>query len=497
MNTKKLVCPQCNYQFDNESDLAQIVQSLRDQEFAKELQAREQDIKAIADSQIKAREAELKNQELQRINQANEASRKEIEKLNIELTKAIETAKNATLTKEQDIAIQTNQLQNQLKELQTERDNTLQTIRLQNERELEKLQLQKEQELQRLQLQNEKELERLQLQTQKQLLENQNSTAIQIQELQSNLAKKDLEAQTKETALKSNYEFMLKQKEEELAREKELKSKLNVKLLGESLEQHCEIAFNRVRSVGFPNAYFEKDNKVVTDDDGTNGSKGDYIFKEYLPNSNPNHSPNSDPNSTPIELISIMFEMKNEEESATNKKKHKDYLAQLDKNRNKKSCEYAVMVSTLEKENDLYNDGIYEVYDYPKMYIIRPQFFIPLISLLTNAARKNAQDKAALITIQQQNIDITHFEEKIEDFKQGFTKNYNAAQNSFEKSITEIDKAIEQLQKSKEDLQKTAKQLGFADDKVAKLTIRSLTKGNPTMKAKFDELRQLNSTQPT
>jgi len=462
---KKLVCPKCNYNFDNEADLADFVKQLRDESFSKELKQREEEIKAAAQKDLKLKEEELKNQEYKKIAKVNEMAKQEIAKLEVELARVTEIANSTKVAKEQDIAIKTNQLQNQLKELQIEKEREIQRLKVDKELQIEKLNNQKMLLENSLRTEKEKELERLKSQTE-----------IQLQQLKSTIEKKDLEKQAELNNLKSNYEFLIKQKEEELTRERELKSKLNVKLLGETLEQHCEIEFNKVRQYAFPNAYFEKDNKVVKDELETKGSKGDYIFRDYL---------NSD---RQVELISMMFEMKNEEDGATNKKKNEDFLHQLDNNRTKKKCEYAVLVSTLEKDNDLYNQGIVCVHQYPKMFVIRPQFFIPFIGLLRDAALKNAQDKAALVSIQQQNLDITNFEAKIEEFKDGFLKNYNTADKQFQMAIAEIDKSIEQLNKTKENLLKSGRQLGLASDKVEKLTIRSLTKDNPTMKAKFNEL---------
>ena len=242
-------------------------------------------------------------------------------------------------------------------------------------------------------------------------------------------------------------------------------------MIGESLEQHCEAEFNKLRATGFQKAYFEKDN------DASGGTKGDYIYKETDEAGN--------------EIISIMFEMKNEGDETATKKKNDDFLAKLDKDRNAKNCEYAVLVSLLEAESDLYNTGIVDVsYKYPKMYVIRPQFFIPVISFLRNAAFNAAQYKAELALVKNQNLDITNFEDKIEEFKQGFARNYDLASRQFKTAIDEIDKSMKNLQKTKEALLSSVNNLRLANNKAEDLTIKKLTWNNPTMKAKFDDLKK-------
>lgn len=242
-------------------------------------------------------------------------------------------------------------------------------------------------------------------------------------------------------------------------------------MVGESLEQHCENEFNRLRMTAFPTAYFEKDN------DDSKGSKGDYIFREFDTDGN--------------EIISIMFEMKNEQDSTSTKKKNDDFFKKLDKDRNTKNCEYAVLVSMLEPESELYNNGIVDVsYQYAKMYVIRPQFFIPIITLLRNAAMNSMEYKRELAIIKNQEIDITNFEENMENFKTGFSRNFRLASDKFQKAIEEIDKTIDHLQKTKNALLSSENNLRLANDKAQDLTIKKLTRGNPTMKAKFDDLKK-------
>ena len=284
-----------------------------------------------------------------------------------------------------------------------------------------------------------------------------------------------LEKQNLENSLRQQFSTELKSrdaiiqyKDDEIARVKDMKLKLSTKMLGESLEQYCEIEFNKIRATAFQNAYFEKDN------DSSSGSKGDFIFRE---NDNEGN-----------EIISIMFEMKNEGDATATKKKNEDFFKELDKDRTEKKCEFAVLVSVLEAESDLYT-GITDVsYKYPKMYVVRPQFFIPIITLLRNAAMSSLKYKAELALVKNQSIDITNFENSINEFKTGFAKNYDLASRQFNTAITEIDKTIDHLQKTKEALLSSVNNLRLANNKSDDLTIKKLTKGNPTMTAKFDDL---------
>ena len=274
-----------------------------------------------------------------------------------------------------------------------------------------------------------------------------------------------------EKSLKEEYEFKLKQKDDLIDYYKDLKLKLSTKMIGESLEKYCENEFNKLRATGFQNAYFEKDN------DAKSGSKGDYIYREYDERGD--------------EIISIMFEMKNENDMTATKHKHEDFFKELDKDRNEKKCEYAILVSLLEAESDLYNSGIVDVsYRYPKMYVIRPQFFILIISILKNAAMRSLDYRKELALIKEQNIDITHFEENMNTFKEGFSRNYNLASKKFTEAIEEIDKTITHLEKIKKALLSSENNLRLANNKVEDLSIKKLTHKNPTMKAMFDELKK-------
>jgi len=295
-------------------------------------------------------------------------------------------------------------------------------------------------------------------------------------ELSSQLKFKDTETQLLEKSLLERFandlktkDEIIKLKEEEIAFRKDMKLKLSTKMIGETLEQHCETEFNKLRASAFQNAYFEKDN------DAKSGSKGDFIFKENDVHGN--------------EIISIMFEMKNKGDETASKKKNEDFLSELDKDRNEKKCEYAVLVSMLEADNDLYNSGILDVsHRFSKMYVVRPQFFIPIITLLRNAALNSLQYKAELALVKSQNIDITNFEEKMNNFKDGFARNYELASKKFTEAIAGIDKTIKELEKTKAALMSSENNLRLANNRADELTIKKLTHGNPTMKSKFDQL---------
>jgi len=296
-----------------------------------------------------------------------------------------------------------------------------------------------------------------------------NSVEKERDDLKVKIQSKDNEMQLREVSLKDKYENELKLKDEMVERYKDMKLKLSTKMVGETLEQHCEIEFNKLRATAFQNAYFEKDNDAKT------GSKGDYIYRETDRNNN--------------EIISIMFEMKNEGDETATKKRNEDFLRELDKDRAEKKCEYAVLVTLLEAENELYNTGIVDVsHKYPKMYVVRPQFFIPIITLLRNASMNSLKYKSELALVRNQNIDITNFEDKIHKFKDGFAKNYDLASRKFKIAIEEIDKTIDHLQKTKDALLSSENNLRIANNKTEDLTIKRLTRGNPTMTAKFAQL---------
>ncbi len=290
-------------------------------------------------------------------------------------------------------------------------------------------------------------------------------------EYKNKLEVSEAEIKSREVVLKEKYEGALALKDEQISQLKDFKTKQSTKMVGESLEQYCHDEFDKIRMMAFPNAYFEKDNDAKT------GSKGDFIFKETDENG--------------VEIVSIMFEMKNEMDTTATKHKNEDFFKELDKDRNEKKCEYAVLVSMLEADSELYNTGIVDVsHRYKKMYVVRPQFFIPIITLLRNAAMKSLETKRELAVVREQNLDITHFEENIETFKESFARNFELAKKKFDTAIEEIDKTIDHLQKTKEALTRSSENLRLANDKADGLTIKKLTRGNPTMQKKFEDLKK-------
>ena len=359
------------------------------------------------------------------------------------------------------------QLHDRLELAEQDKRNAVELAKAQLSNELQKAQSDKDAVIQGLKA----KLDNLQLA--QQLAVNQAVSAIEKErdEVKSSLQLSRMEKQLAETALKEKYETQIKDRDDAIERLRDMKARLSTKMVGETLEQHCETEFNRIRSMAFPRAYFEKDN------DAKGGSKGDYIFKDI--------------DESGIEIVSIMFEMKNESDETATKKKNEDFLKELDKDRNEKGCEYAVLVSLLEPESELFNTGIVDMFHrYPKMYVVRPQFFIPIITLLRNAAKKSLEYKTELALVKAQNIDITNFEANLETFKTAFGRNYELASNHFKKAIDEIDKSIEHLNKTRDALLNSDRNLRLANDKAQDVTIKKLTRGNPTMAAKFDELQK-------
>ena len=294
-------------------------------------------------------------------------------------------------------------------------------------------------------------------------------------DLRRNLEAKDAEQKLLASSLKEKYETQIRDRDDAIERLKDMKARLSTKMVGETLEQHCEIEFSKIRATAFPRAYFEKDN------DAKRGSKGDYIFRDV--------------DESETEFVSVMFEMKNESDTTATKKKNEEFFKELDRDRSEKGCEYAVLVSLLEPDNELYNTGIVDVsHRYPKMYVIRPQFFIPMITLLRNAAQNSLQYKSELARVREQNIDITNFEAELDEFRSGFARNYNLASKKFKTAIDEIDKTIDHLQKTKEALLGSENNLRLANNKADDLTIKKLTRGNSTMAAKFAELKDEGDT---
>lgn len=422
----EIKCPNCGTIFKiDETEYDSIVKQIRDKEFEKEISLREQEHTKDKESAIKLAEAHLRE----------------------ELTKQVT---------ERDLEI-TN-LKNELK---TKEEQTQSKLEQEYKDELNKKDLEISELKNKIKLQESKN----ELEIQKAITEKDK----RISDLSSELVVKSKEFELKQNSIKDSYESKLKDKDEQIAYYRDFKAKQSTKMIGESLEQHCSIEFNRLRPL-FKNAYFDKDNDART------GSKGDFIFRDYDDEGN--------------EIVSIMFEMKNEADTTATKHKNEDFFKELDKDRKEKKCEYAVLVSLLESDNDYYNDGIVDVsHLYDKMYVIRPQFFIPLITLIRNLANKSLEYKKELEIIKNQNIDITHFEENINAFKEGFGRNYRLASERFAKAIEEIDKTIDHLQKTKEHLLKTDDNLRLANNKAEDLSIKKLAHNNPTVTKMFEELK--------
>ncbi|MDG0978822.1 MAG: DUF2130 domain-containing protein, partial [Halieaceae bacterium] len=458
-------CPNCGTAFKiDETGYADILKQIRDHEFdeqiTKRLELAEREkrdavelAKTQAQSQLQAAAAEKDAliQELKAQVQAAEVAKQLALK---EALGAVEQERDA--------------LKNQLANAKRDRDAAEQLAELQRAQELQNANRQKDEDIQALKAQLQSK------QVEQQLAVTQAVTQIEKErdQLNSQLSQAQMEKEISQNALKEKYEQQIKDRDDAIERLKDMKARLSTKMLGETLEQHCEVAFNQLRATAFPKAYFEKDN------DARSGSKGDFIFKDF------------DEQGT--EIVSIMFEMKNEADTTSTKKRNEDFLKELDKDRNEKGCEYAVLVSLLESDSDLYNTGIVDMgYRYPKMYVIRPQFFIPMITLLRNAATNALKYKQELALIREQNIDITNFESDLEQFKDAFSKNYDIASRKFQTAIDEIDKSITHLQKTKEALLSSDRQLRLANDKAQDVTIKKLTRNNETMTQKFKELGDL------
>jgi len=459
---KDIICPHCNKAFKvDEAGYADILKQVRNGEFEQELHER---LELAEKDKLNA--VELAKEKATNESQKSAAEKEaEIQKLKAQLDKGEEARKLAVAEALNAIEKERDKLASDLEKAKQETITASQLAELKRNSDLQEAATQKDTEIEKLKakLESTEVSQKLAINEAVGLVEKQRD------ELQSNLKNSELQKQLAETALKDKYETQLKDRDEAIERLRDMKAKLSTKMVGETLEQHCETEFNRLRATAFTGAYFEKDN------DARAGSKGDYIFRDADQDGN--------------EVVSIMFEMKNESDTTATKKKNEDFLKELDKDRSEKGCEYAVLVSLLEPESELYNSGIVDVsHRFPKMYIIRPQFFIPMITLLRNAAMNSMQYKAELALVKSQSIDVTDFEDKLESFKSGFARNYDLAGKKFQTAIDEIDKSITHLQKTKDALLGTDRNLRLANDKAQDVTIKKLTHGNPTMKAKFDEL---------
>ena len=451
-----IICPHCSKAFKvDEAGYADILKQVHDREFEQQLNKRlalaEQDKRTAIElamakkqSELQELEAQLRSRDVQQqlaVKQAVTASEKQRDLLATELRQLQDTSATAAQVAESRFA----------KEIQT--------INLQKEGELRDLRAR---------------LDASGMQTKLAVTEALTGLEKERDQLRSELGHSELKHQLAAQSMKERYEIQIQDRDQAIERLRDMKARLSTKMVGETLEQHCETEFNRIRAAAFPRAYFEKDN------DARSGSKGDYIFR--------------DSDEAENEIVSIMFEMKNESDTTTTKKKNDDFLKELDKDRTEKNCEYAVLVSLLEPESELYNSGIVDVsHRFPKTYVIRPQFFIPFITLLRNAALKSQEVKAELALVKAQNIDVTNFENDLESFKNSFARNYDLASRRFQTAIDEIDKSIDHLQKTKDALMGADRNLRLANDKAQDVTVKKLTRRNPTMAAKFSELSDQDS----
>ncbi|VFQ47030.1 DUF2130 domain-containing protein [Desulfoluna butyratoxydans] len=459
----EIICPHCKKAFKvDEAGYADILKQVRDSEFEQQLNERLE----LAE-QEKQNAVELAKEKVGSEMQKTAAAKDtEIQELKAKLDAGETEQKLAVTQALSAVEKERDELANELKQAKQDNDTALKLAEVNLSKELQETKAKKDAEIQDLKAKlctNEVE-QKLAITEAVSVAEKERD------ELKNSLKQAELEKELAEKSLKDKYETQIKDRDDTIDRLKDMKARLSTKMVGETLEQHCETEFNRIRATAFPRAYFEKDN------DATTGSKGDYIFRD------------SDEAGT--EIVSIMFEMKNESDATTTKKKNEDFLKELDKDRTEKGCEYAVLVSLLESDSELYNTGIVDVFHrYQKMYVVRPQFFLPIITLLRNAAMKSLEYKTELALVKAQNIDVTNFENDLDKFKTAFGKNYDIASRKFQTAIDEIDKSINHLQKTKDALLGTDRQLRLANDKAQDVTVKKLTRLNPTMAAKFEELK--------
>ena len=463
MEQGKVKCPHCGKEFAlDDAGYANILKQVRDSEFEQQLKDRLK----LAETE-KRNAVELAREKVSGEMQKSAAAKdSEIQELKAKLD-AGELAKELAVTQALNaVEKERDALVSELKQARQDSDAALKLAEAKLAQEFQETAAKKDVAIRDLQL----KLDANEVARKLAITEAVNGVERERDELKNHLERAALEKQLAEKSLKEKYETQIKDRDDAIERLRDMKARLSTKMVGETLEQHCETEFNRIRSTAFPLAYFEKDNDART------GSKGDYIFRD------------SDEAGT--EIVSIMFEMKNESDTTATKKKNEDFLKELDKDRAEKGCEYAVLVSLLEPDSELYNSGIVDVFHrYPKMYVIRPQFFIPMITLLRNAALNSLEYKSELALVKAQNIDITSFENDLDQFKTAFGKNYDLASRKFQAAIDEIDKSIHHLQKTKDALLGTDRNLRLANDKAQNVTVKKLTRRNPTMKTMFEQLK--------
>jgi hypothetical protein len=457
-----IICPHCHTAFKiDESGYADIVKQVRDSQFEQQLHER----LALAEQDKRSALELARSQAASELQQAAAAKNADIAALQAKLDTGQMAQQLAVTQALSSVEKERDALAAELAQARQDQHTSAKLAQAQQQNQLQQALSTKDAEIQSLKAKVEG------MDTARQLALTQAVSAIEKQRdaLINDIDRTKLEKQLAENALKDKYETQLKDRDEAIERLRDMKARLSTKMIGETLEQHCENEFNRVRAMAFPHAHFEKDN------DARSGSKGDYVFK--------------DTDETGTEIVSIMFEMKNESDTTATKKKNEDFLKELDKDRTEKGCEYAVLVSLLEPDSELYNTGIVDMFHrYPKMYVVRPQFFLPMITLLRNAATNALKYKNELAVVKAQNIDITHFETQLTDFKTAFGRNWRLAAEGFEEAIKRIDEAIKDLEKTKEALHKSANNLRLANDKAEDLTIKRLTRNNPTMAGRFAEL---------
>lgn len=459
----EIICPHCGKAFKiDEAGYANILKQVRDSEFEQQLHERLELAEQDKQNAVELAKTKIASE----LQQAVATKDTEIQGLKAKLD-AGEVARKLAVTEALNVVEkERDALANALEQAKHDKQAASELAEAKLVNELQTTAATKEAEIQALKA----KLDAIEVAQKLAVTEAVGAVEKERDELKSGLARVELEKQLAEKSLKDKYETQIKDRDDAIERLRDMKARLSTKMVGETLEQHCETEFNRIRAMAFPRAYFEKDNDART------GSKGDYIFRD------------SDEAGT--EIVSIMFEMKNESDRTATKNKNEDFLKELDKDRTEKGCEYAVLVSLLEPDSELYNTGIVDVFHrHPKMYIVRPQFFLPLITLLRNAAMNSLKYKSELALVKAQNIDITNFETELDTFKSAFGKNYELASKRFQTAIDEIDKSIDHLQKTKEALLGTDRNLRLANDKAQDVTIKKLTRGNPTMAAKFAELK--------
>ncbi|MDP9991515.1 hypothetical protein J2W28_002692 [Variovorax boronicumulans] len=460
----EIICPHCGKAFKiDEAGYADILKQVRDSDFDKQLHER---LELAAQDKRNAVEL-AQAQAASRLQAAAAAKDAEIQQLKASLDAGEVARKLAVSEALGAIEKERDALASELERARQEKRAAAELAQAKHASELERGAAAKDAEIQSLKA----KLDAIEVAQRLAVTQAVSVVEKERDELRSGLGRAELEKQLAEKSLKDKYETQIKDRDDAIERLKDLKARLSTKMVGETLEQHCETEFNRIRAMAFPRAYFEKDN------DARSGSKGDYVFR--------------DADDAGTEIVSIMFEMKNESDRTATKNRNEDFLKELDKDRTEKGCEYAVLVSLLEPDSELYNTGIVDVFHrYPKMYVVRPQFFLPIITLLRNAAMNSLKYKSELALFKAQNIDVTNFENELETFKNAFAKNYDLASRRFQTAIEEIDKSIDHLQKTKEALLGTDRNLRLANDKAQDVTIKKLTRGNPTMAAKFADLKK-------